>query len=432
MTRLLARLALLAALWPPSLLADGRGLYQGLQPFAAGDNATDTGRPVSLVACANCHGIGADGGSEASGGVPSLRWASLSRPSGAGPAYATDDAVLLAITSGVGRRGEALGPLMPRYRLTPGEARSLVAYLKVAGTVADNPPGVTAKDVRLGALLPLTGPLAHTGREILGGLSTVIDAANGQNGINGRRIRLVTADSAPGGASGARALLASDVYAVVGALWPQGGDAVEPLFAQRRVAMIANLSPAGHEPSGVAWSADLLAPLDVQADALMRALIDCPTTGARLIVSPHAKAQDVSQDVSVRHALTLADARRVFDAAQVTGCVGYEASNLQAMEQAVPPGWQHRVVLPFPSRLATLGPSPWHNLGEASARVALETLSSAGAALNERSLLDQLPRISGFEPFQGLAVRYSTHRRFAWNPEILNLGSADRFTAARE
>ena len=413
-------------------LGDGRALYHGHRPFAAGREATANRLPPRFAACSSCHGPLAEGRREGAAAAPPVTWAELMRPRAGEPAYASPGEVLRAMTEGAGRGGRSLAPAMPRFRLDAAEAGALIDYLHIAGTLADNPPGVGAATVEFGTVLPLTGPAAATGQAVLQGLREVFDGPAARGGINGRRIVLTAVDGAGAGAAEAvRTLLAKPVYAMVAGLWARG-DPLDAQLADARVPHVGALVVRATSAEAGAWAADLLPPLDLQQDALAGALGRCPVHGLRMALQISAKstpegiAHPTADDSGVRW---FADAGALAAALRdggPTGCVGLGLQGMAALGGAVPAGWQGLVVLPFPVALLEPGAGdgrggPWHRLGLAAGRLAVEWLARSGAVLHERSLLDQLPGTDGFEVLPGAPVRFGPRRRHGWDAAEVHL-----------
>lgn len=414
---LLAMLPLAAAAEPP----DGRALFHGVQPFAAGLATTDRRLPAAYAACANCHGPLGEGGREGGSIIPPIGRAALFRPQGDQPAYPSAAAVTQAILAGTGRDGRSLAAIMPRYRLEPAELAALLDYLGRVGTAADLPPGVTATGIALGTVLPLTGEAAPSGRAILAGLQDVLGTVAAQGGVHGRRIDLSVADGAALGPEGAvRRLLAQPVYAFVGGLWPAGTPA-DAALAAARVPHIGSLVVRAEPGDAGPWTADLLPPVAAQRAALARSLDGCTTAGPRLALR-FGEAASPPGDGIAWLAGTTALAAALRDAAG-PGCLGLDLGGLARLGSGLPPGWQVLLVLPFPAALLGDGvpPDPWRQLGRAAARLAVEWLARAGARLHEGALPAQLAGSQGFEPLPGAAVRYGRHRRHAWDAEVTAL-----------
>src|SRR5258708_1021333 len=166
---LIAAVAGAAPATPPGDLArEGRRIYRTGRS-AAGPEITaviggEDGTEVSAaeLPCGGCHGL--DGRGRPEGGItPSdLTWEALTRPYEVGqpgsrrhPAY--DRRTLKrAITLGIDAGGSPLQQAMPRYRLTQDQAAALIAYLERLGHEIE--PGVTAASLRIGVLLPPSGP----------------------------------------------------------------------------------------------------------------------------------------------------------------------------------------------------------------------------------------------------------------------------------
>lgn len=156
--------------------------------------------PASAVPCAGCHGP--DGRGRPEGGVlPSdITWGYLTRVYGhqhpfgrKHPAF-LESTVAAAITLGVDPAGNRLDAAMPRYVMTAQDMADLIAYLK--RLEKDRDAGLSASTVRVGTLLPLQGPLGDLGRAMRDVMRAYFDELNDGGGIYGRRIELVTVDTA--------------------------------------------------------------------------------------------------------------------------------------------------------------------------------------------------------------------------------------------
>jgi ABC-type branched-subunit amino acid transport system substrate-binding protein len=210
--------------------------------------------PGSSFACASCHGPRGEGTKEGGIQPPPLNWETLTRPLTSaltrrerGP---YDDATLArAISGGVDPGGARLHPAMPRYRMTAQQLADLVAYLKKLGKAADADPGITDETIKVGAALPLTGPLAQVGEDIKATLNASFAEINSRGGIYGRRFELIVEDSRGEPAqtlSATRRLIeAGNVFALVSCFEPGDSRAVNDLIKQSEVPLIGpvTLSP---------------------------------------------------------------------------------------------------------------------------------------------------------------------------------------------
>src|SRR4029077_14402861 len=101
---------------------------------------------AAVLKCVNCHGADGRGRPEAGAFPSSIRWTELSKPypvpMPSGRKRPPYSAPLLerAVALGIDPSGAPLGPAMPRYRLSPGAAADLVAYLKELDAAEE--PGV--------------------------------------------------------------------------------------------------------------------------------------------------------------------------------------------------------------------------------------------------------------------------------------------------
>ena len=156
--------------------------------------------PAMHLACANCHGISGDGITEAGVRAPSITWQTLSRtaaPAGSARSRgAYNDASLeQAITHGIDSSGSLLHPGMPRYQISEAQAAAVIAYLKILGTSKDTDPGIGDTTIRLGTLLPQSGPFAAISADIEAVLRAYFTQINNAGGIYGRRIELIVEDT---------------------------------------------------------------------------------------------------------------------------------------------------------------------------------------------------------------------------------------------
>src|SRR6476646_1686522 len=153
--------------------AAGKQIYnEGTSPSGRSIEAVlgegSTRVPGKLMLCASCHGF--DGKGRPEGGVtPSIvTWSALTSALRSKdslgrrrPAY-TLASLRRAITRGVDPMGKDLGVTMPRYELSPRDFNNLVEYLKVLGSEYE--PGLTSASIRLGTIIPASGPLAAVGQ----------------------------------------------------------------------------------------------------------------------------------------------------------------------------------------------------------------------------------------------------------------------------
>lgn len=181
----------------------GKEIYFGVAassgpPIKAliGDPPTET--PGTMMACANCHGE--DGKGKPEGGVvPSdITWEALTKPYGVThpsgrthPPY-TERLLVRAVCMGFDPAGNKLHAAMPRFQMSREDISALTAYLKRLGREID--PALSDSTIRIGTILPTTGPLAEAGLAIRLVLAAYFDEINKQGGIYNRRIELSVAE----------------------------------------------------------------------------------------------------------------------------------------------------------------------------------------------------------------------------------------------
>ncbi len=231
----MTRTLFLAALLWSTLSLDqrhGREIYRRGKLDGTSVGTATIGRegvplPASSFPCANCHGIWGEGGRESGIQPPPLNWKRLTSPAvspvtGRHRAAYTSATLARAIAEGVDPAGARLYAGMPRYALPPERLAELLAYLQHIGDEDDTDSGVTASGIRIGAALPLSGPLAPAGKSIRETLELVFANASRDGGIYGRNLELVVEDS-HGDAAGFRAathrLIADDhVFAMAASM----------------------------------------------------------------------------------------------------------------------------------------------------------------------------------------------------------------------
>ena len=160
----------------PSLSA-GKKIYQtGLE---------GPGRAAS--SCSACHGRTGLGKLEAGVQIPPIAFDALAAPgsNSNGPRSAYDEASLRrAVTKGIGASGRPLGAVMPRQPLTDAQWSDLYRYLTVLGSSEDRDPGVGDQVLRIGTVLPLTGPSAAIGAGARASIEATFAQVNSRGGIS--------------------------------------------------------------------------------------------------------------------------------------------------------------------------------------------------------------------------------------------------------
>ncbi len=142
-------------------------------------------RSGAVQPCASCHGLMGEGKREGGVVVPPLQQ------------LRGYDSVSLArlLAQGIARDGRHV-QVMPRYMLQASQVSPLLGYLQSLGSEADSDPGITASQITLGAILPLTGAEAASGNRMYQHMLALVEESNNKGGIFGRRIRLMVFDAA--------------------------------------------------------------------------------------------------------------------------------------------------------------------------------------------------------------------------------------------
>lgn len=235
--------------------------------------------PASALPCASCHGEDALGRTEGGARAPSITWSELSKPYGhvhpGGRKHPPFDprSFARAVAAGVDPAGAALDGAMPRYDFSQRDLASLVAYLRRVAEDLD--PGISAAELRVGTVLPASGPGAGAGREMRAAMEARLAALNAAGGLHGRRLRLEVAEYDAAGGAGAALAAARDlvlggrVLALVGGLFPAAEREIFALADEARIPLVGpftlHASAAGASP----WVFHLLAGIGEQAHVLV-------------------------------------------------------------------------------------------------------------------------------------------------------------------
>lgn len=237
----------------------GKQLYLKGDGGAGGEvmallGSDETEVPAVSFTCANCHGLRGDGKQEGGLQPPAINWEALTHAHTSAltrhqrPPY-NDATLARAIGAGLDSTGARLHPGMPHYRMTAAQMSDLIAYLKKIGTEADAETGLGSEAIKVGAALPMTGPLAKIGEDVKATLAAYFAEINSQGGIYGRRIDLVVEDSrgetAQTASATARLVEQDKVFALVGSFEPRDSNAANEFLKRSEVPLIGptTLSP---------------------------------------------------------------------------------------------------------------------------------------------------------------------------------------------
>lgn len=175
----------------------------------------------------------------------------------------------------VGRRVKALFvPLLAGVLLvtggTPAGADALSAVVPA--------PGVHAREIAVGSVLDLSGPLAAEGIAIENGLTLAFDEANKKGGVLGRHIRLIAKDSGYDPVKArmsAAALLDEGIFAMLGANGTPPVSAIRGMVLERGVLELFPFTPEqtdDHTFDRLEFAMDLPVPAEIEAG--LKALLD--------------------------------------------------------------------------------------------------------------------------------------------------------------
>jgi ABC-type branched-subunit amino acid transport system substrate-binding protein len=207
----------------------GKDIYLGVgtalkSPIRANVGAPLSQAPATLLACVNCHGRDGKGKPEGRVVPSDITWEALTKPYGVThpdgrthQAY-TERLLVRAVCMGIDPAGNQLDAAMPRFQISRDDINALILYLKrLAG---DSETGISESTIRIGTIVPTTGPFAETGHAVRSVLTAYFDAINKQGGIYNRRLELKVAalgDSpAEAGANVEKLMSEEQPFALVG------------------------------------------------------------------------------------------------------------------------------------------------------------------------------------------------------------------------
>lgn len=149
---------------------------------------------ASILPCIQCHGLDGRGIGIIS---PDINWATLVDPEGHEHTQRThgpyDEASLAkAIRDGVDPAGNTFEITMPKYAMADEDMADLIAYLKVIDAELD--PGLSASTIRIGTVLPTSGPLSEVGGVMRAILEAYFALVNASGGVHGRDLELVVGE----------------------------------------------------------------------------------------------------------------------------------------------------------------------------------------------------------------------------------------------
>jgi ABC-type branched-subunit amino acid transport system substrate-binding protein len=237
---------------------------------------------ASILPCMQCHGENGRGIGIVS---PPVNWTVLTDPDGHEHPKRThrpfDEASLIrAITRGVDPDGNDFEVTMPKYTMADEDMADLIAYLKVIDFEED--PAIAGGVIRVGTVLPVSGPHADLGGVMRSTIEGVFAEVNAAGGIHGRELELVV-----GGWGGnqdpqiwaAHDLVAKEpVIAMVSPYVPNYDAELETLAADKELPVVGPYTVL--TPSRVDEDGDerenlhtfyLTAGLELQAEALVQA-----------------------------------------------------------------------------------------------------------------------------------------------------------------
>lgn len=214
--------------------------------------------PGTAAPCSGCHGVRAEGKTEAGVTAGGITWTNLVKPYGhthsTGRTHRpfSESSFIRAVVNGVDSSGNQLLVAMPRYNLSPEDMADLIAYLKRIESDLD--PGISDNSMTIGLVVPSQGAFADVGAAMKDVFGAYFDDVNSRGGIFNRKIEMHIADAGTGGA--ATATTAQDfmrkqqVFAFVGGLSAGADDQLAALASKEEIPFIgpSTLLPHSETP----------------------------------------------------------------------------------------------------------------------------------------------------------------------------------------
>jgi branched-chain amino acid transport system substrate-binding protein len=137
---------------------------------------------------------------------------------------------------------------MKRFFSLKSIVLSLIAFLLIISGATLTSCKKEPKEIKIGAILPLTGPAAKYGESIKRGIDLAAEEVKSAGGINNRRIAIIYEDSQADpkiGASVAQKLITMDkVPAILGAVASSVTLSISPIAEKNKVVVLTPLSSA--------------------------------------------------------------------------------------------------------------------------------------------------------------------------------------------
>lgn len=376
----------------------------------------ETEVPARLMACANCHGIHAEGKTEAGVTAPPLT------------GDLSFDAFERIVRDGVGREGKPLHPAMPSYRFSREELTDLWEHLlQLNGRVLSH--GVTSDEIRIGMA---TGPNAQASAAVQQVVRAAFEGINAEGGIFRRKLVLETRPRHAG--------LKGATFAVIASLGDDDWNAaaqpvIGPLSAAAAGPNVYTLLPSATEQ----WS------------ALCGYLAKNTPHGVRIV--PEDQQQFVAAAPACRvlrmkagAAPTILFAGREADLERVIlANPGRQVATLHVVAGRsafrLPEEARGRLLIAYPAvpadqvdlaavETAAAGRPEFpalQSMALGSARVLIEALKRAGRDLTQSRLEAALESLNGFETGLIPPVTFGSGKQSGVRGAYLVRASADRF-----
>lgn len=399
--------------------------------------------PAASLPCAGCHGR--DGKGRPEGGVrPSaLTWTSLSKPYGVthpdGRRHPPYDARLLkrAISLGLDPAGNPLDGTMPRFRMSLQDMEDLVAYLQQLGAGSD--PGMSDAVVRVGVLLPPSGPLSEMGKAIQAVVTARFESLNRHGGLYGRKLEARFFE-APHLADQRRSWTADfldreEIFAGLAGFFAGADVELASLFEEKRVPMVGPFTVHPQEVVPLNRYVFYLLPgIETQEKALIRFVARSGWPEPRRIGSGAGPVDLKGMAAAkVDPVLFLGSGPEALAFLEAADRLGWHPRFLATGAAAdgsllaAPAAFEGKIYIALPTSPAgpgaraseayrALGSLPASNLSAqeaalAAADVLIEALRRAGRDLSREKLVDQLESLRGFDTGFVPSLTYGPGRR---------------------